>query len=364
MREHERLEQRQVDALGEVADVADDRTVQAPEFLRPGRRDGVVRELQPVRNDVNVRGEWCHGVCDGVTIGKDDVAAREHVSIVLFEGVLLGGVVVVGVPFVKRAVIVDDIGDDDLGVECVDETGEHVVRRVHPKDRRTFSDPVPRQDRPHVLGKLLALLETGPLASLSGMQERVRVCPIRVPSVREPADRLPDNEPALVGVRMCVEVGLDQKVRCRRLVEVHDGADAVRPSEVLEEHVLTPSVDARVVLLPEHHDVVLLPGPDRSPALSRDARGQERALAFRREHVARRGGERGESGRQWRRRVQEPLEQRRDDLTCCFVAERFLEGLAASTRRGRSPRRSGRTPKRCARAAVQCRRTTEARLCR
>ena len=174
-----------------------------------------------------------------------------------------------------RAVVVDDIGDDDVGVECVDEPGEIVVGRVHPEDRRTFSDPVPRRDRPHVLGILArvaggratgcAFRRTGTCTSASDP------CP---GGARTGCTVWRTTSRRWSALRLCGEVGLDQSVRCRRVVEVHDRSDAIRPSEVLDEHVLPAAVDARVVLLPEHDDVVVLPGPDRSPALSRDARGQ------------------------------------------------------------------------------------------
>ena len=95
--------------------------------------------------------EPLHALGDRLAVREHDVAAGQDVLVVPLDAVVQRGVLVV-----PGAVVVDDVGDDDVGVERVDDPGKVGVGRVHPEDRRPVADAAPLEDRLHVVGVPLA----------------------------------------------------------------------------------------------------------------------------------------------------------------------------------------------------------------
>ena len=230
------------------------------------------------------------------------------------------------------AVVVDDVGDHELGIEVVDDPGQIRIGRVHPGNERQITESTPFEDPPHVVRIPLASRKAEPPGEPSAVQERLVANAFGLALGKETARVLSHDEPALVCGRCGSAVHLIERFGRRRIVEVDDRSHATRTGEVLDEHVLPAAVDARVVLLPEHDDVEAAAAGDLLPAPARNANGRRSAPTVRSKALPRDIDQLGEPVRGRGRRVQQLFEHRGDDATGRLVAVSLLEDFAPSTR--------------------------------
>ena len=213
-------------------------------------------EFGRIREQMHVAGELAHVFNDVPAVRENEVTPPQYLPVVVRQFLPSTGA---HIPF---PLIVDDVRNDQVGLESSLDRGKVKIVRTHPENRPSFADPVAIQ-HPLQIVEVVRFRRQQPIESarhavLRKVDVRVESDLVRVRQAQLLSEDLPEYSPRLTVPthRAGLDGGCAGSEDTHRRIEEQNSLNSRVPREVLQDHVMSSAINSGVVLFPEKDYVI------------------------------------------------------------------------------------------------------------